>query len=497
MTRSRFVAVLVMTAAVAAASAACSRPTPEQQIVNDAATALGGRDRVLAVTTLVLEGEGTQYNLGQDIVPGASGQTFTVSQYTRTIDVPGGRARTELTRTPNFQFFQGPAPQTQINGLAGDVAYNVAANGTATRAGGTALADRRLEILHHPVTAVRAALTEGASLTNLRTEGGQSLVDVNLAGQAFTLAIDATTKLPSRVVHKADNVNLGDVMISTTFGGYQAVGDLQLPTQLTVKTDDFTTADYRITSQNTAEVGGGTAAADLAAPPAAVAAPAPAGPPPVMATSEVLAPGIWLIGGGSHHSVLVEFADHLMLIEAPQNEARTLAAIAKARETVPGKPLTQLVNTHHHFDHSGGVRAAVAEGLTVITHGGNRVFFEEIASRPHTIVPDALQKNPKPIAFDNVSGEKTVTDGRMTVNLYPVTGAHSATMLMAYFPRERILVEVDVYTPGAAAQTFAGQFLTDVQARKLRVDRIVPLHGMPAPFAQLAKDVTAAAVATN
>ena len=38
----------------------------------------------------------------------------------------------------------------------------------------------------------------------------------------------------------------------------------------------------------------------------------------------------WLLAGGSHHSALFEFSDHLMLIDAPQNDARTLAVIAKA-----------------------------------------------------------------------------------------------------------------------------------------------------------------------
>ena len=85
-----------------ALTVACTRATPEQQIVNDAAAALGGAERVSAVKTLVLEGTGTQYNLGQDLVPGASGQTFTVSAFKRTLDVAGGRARTELTRNPNF-----------------------------------------------------------------------------------------------------------------------------------------------------------------------------------------------------------------------------------------------------------------------------------------------------------------------------------------------------------------------------------------------------------
>src|SRR5688572_21565467 len=94
---------LSLSVVAVALTVACTRATPEQQIVNDAAAAMGGAERVSAVKTLVLEGTGTQYNPGQDLVPGATGQTFTVSAFKRTVDVPGGRARTELTRTPNFK----------------------------------------------------------------------------------------------------------------------------------------------------------------------------------------------------------------------------------------------------------------------------------------------------------------------------------------------------------------------------------------------------------
>jgi len=153
--------------------------------------------------------------------------------------------------------------------------------------------------------------------------------------------------------------------------------------------------------------------------------------------------------------------------------------------------LTQIVTSHHHFDHSGGVRAAISEGLTVITHSGNVAFFEEMAKRPHTIAPDALAKNPKPLTVEPVGDEKVVTDGTMTVTLYPVTGAHSETMLMAYFPRERLLVEADVYTPGGAVQMFAGGFLEEVKKRNLRINRIVPLHGKVAPYAQFVKEASA------
>src|SRR5262245_34281950 len=100
---------LIWLALLAGTAAACTQATPEQQIVNDAAAALGGSERILAVKTLVLEGEGTNGNLGQDMTPEATAQAFNLTGYRRAIDVAGGRARLEQTRTPNFTFFQGQA----------------------------------------------------------------------------------------------------------------------------------------------------------------------------------------------------------------------------------------------------------------------------------------------------------------------------------------------------------------------------------------------------
>jgi glyoxylase-like metal-dependent hydrolase (beta-lactamase superfamily II) len=462
---------------------ACARPTPERRAVDAAAAALGGAERLLAVRTVVIEGEGTQYNLGQDIVPGASGQTFAVTQYKRAIDVPGERARTELARVPKFNYWQGLATQRQVQGIDKAVGYNVAPSGAASRVASAAADDRRAELLRHPITAMRAALDPAARLSNFRSAEGESRVDVVTSdGRAFTLAIDAATKLPIRVSSQANHVNLGDVVVSTTFADYQAVGGLQLPTRLTTRTDDFTTAEVRVTTQAVdADTG------DLAAPAAAASASLQAPQPPNVTVEEV-SRGVWLLSGGSHHSALVEFSDHLMLVDAPQNDARTLAVIAKARELRPAKPLTHVVNSHHHFDHSGGIRAAVAEGLTVITHQGNAAFIEEIVKRPHTRVPDALSKNPKPLKIETVDGEKVIADDTMTVHLYPAPSDHADTMLMAYLPRERALIVIDLYEPGEAVHMFAGRFLEDLKKRNLQVERIVPLHGKIVPYAQLVKD---------
>ena len=464
----------------------CTRLTPEQQLIADAAVALGGEDRITSARTLSLEGEGSNFNLGQDMRPDAATQTFTVSGYRRVVDIAGGRLKVEQTRTPNFAYFQGPQAQRQIAGLDADIAYTVGASGAATRVAAPIAQERRTDYFHHPLTIIRAALDPAARLSNLQTVGGERLIDVaTSSGQTVTLAIDAAG-LPTRTASPGYNANLGDVTLTTTFAEYQDVGGLRLPTRITTKVDDFTTADLRLTTQAVdGDIG------DLVAPSAAASASVPAPAAPVVTTEEI-APGVWFLAGQSHHSVLVEFADHLTLIEAPLSEGRTLAVIAKARELRPGKPLTHLITTHHHFDHTAGLRAAISEGLAVMTHEGNKTFVETMARRTHSRQPDALTRNPKNVTVETVGADRVLRDATLEVDLYHVAGSpHSDTMLMAYIPKARALVEVDVFSPGSAVQPYAANLIENVTNRKLRIDRIVPLHGAVVPFAELTKTQTA------
>jgi hypothetical protein len=155
--------------------AGCSA-TPQQAIVNDAAEALGGAQRVQAVNTLVIEGTGENTNLGQSLSPDAL-NVFNVTQAKKSIDFANSRWRLEQSRVATFGL-PNPQPQVQNLGVDGDVAYNVGANGMPQRANEQVAKDRRMELFHHPIGAVRAALAQGAQLTNAQTEGSESSVVV-------------------------------------------------------------------------------------------------------------------------------------------------------------------------------------------------------------------------------------------------------------------------------------------------------------------------------
>jgi hypothetical protein len=119
----------------------------------------------------------------------------------------------------------------------------------------------------------------------------------------------------------------------------------------------------------------------------APAAGAPAGPP----APEKIGDGVFKIGG-NYTSLAVDMGDHVLVVEAGQGEARGLAVMAAARQAVPNKPVRFVVNSHPHFDHAGGLAAAIALGATILTHRNNEPVLERLLAGPRTLVTDSLSK---------------------------------------------------------------------------------------------------------
>ncbi len=367
--------------------------------------------------------------------------------------------------------------------------------------------------LSHPLTLVRAALGADAKVSNIRTEGTERMVDIAIGNlPALTLAISATTKLPTRIFRMVDNNLFGDIIQAIEFTDYKAANGLQLPTLLTNWQDKREIGQIRINRTTIdGDVGNLAAPASVMAPQQADGGGAAGrggggrgGLTPPGNPAQEVAKGVWRVTGTTHHSLIVEFSDHLMVVEA-NNPERVGAVWAKAKELRPNKPITQLIVTHHHFDHTGGVREAVARGVTeIITHQFNVNFLTEILKRPHTINPDALAKmgNFKMPKITAIGDSGVVKDSSMTVNLYHLRdNTHADSNVLIYFPASKVLTQVDVYMPNDARHIIEGEplghapwnrnVMENIKYRKIQVDTHAPLHGDIVPWSKFVEDTIA------
>ena len=189
-------------------------------------------------------------------------------------------------------------------------------------------------------------------------------------------------------------------------------------------------------------------------------------------------------------------AEYVAVVEAPLDEARSRAVLGEVKKLVPNKPVRYVLTTHHHFDHSGGLRTYVAEGATVVTHQSNVPYFEKSLAAPATISPDAQSTSPKTPTLQGVSGKDIITDGKQTIEVYATAGdTHTNEYTLIYLPRPRILVEGDAYSPGppdapppATPPPNAVALYDELQRLKLNVATIAPIHGRGAvPMAELRK----------
>src|SRR5205823_710449 len=219
----------------------------------------------------------------------------------------------------------------------------------------------------------------------------------------------------------------------TTFADYRDFDGVPFPGHIVRTQGGYPVLDLMTSSVRS------NAAVDLQVPDVARNATVP----PPQATAEKLAEGVWYIKGGTHHSVAIDQRDHIVVVEAPQDEARSTAVIAKVKETIPNKPIKYLVNTHVHFDHSGGVRTYVAEGATIVTHEMNKPYYEKAWAAPRTLNPDKMSQANKTATFETFSDKHVLTDGKRSIEVYPIEGnGHNDAFAMVYLPAEKILMEV-------------------------------------------------------
>jgi glyoxylase-like metal-dependent hydrolase (beta-lactamase superfamily II) len=427
-----------------------------RDVLEQAATAMGGVARLQGLSNLVVTGFGQYVNqqggsaLSPD--PRAPLKWTVAHDAERIFDLRSERALNRDRRGSLFPFaIERPwdrTSQVQIGSAA----------------------------LDHPVPALLEALDAETRLGAVSVEDGLTVVEFTIAdGATLWLAVDPVTKLPAWVRSIGPSTTLGDVTTTTYFTGYLPFEDLRLPVGITAVMDwrETTSMMFNVDSYR-------MDADDLPAFPA----PEPAAQAPERrAEANKIADKVWDVRIGGNGGAVVEFADHLVMFEAYNNESDTFARLDLADTLVPGKKVTHVIVSHHHFDHSGGLRAAVSRGLTIVARRGNEGIFREMVARPAPNFPDALARNPQPLKFLPVDEHLALDDGTMRVDVYHAVGhLHMTEAVFAYVPGPRIFLEGDFTTHDWDWHWWGGAYLDSVERYRLDPAINVPVHGIVTTF---------------
>lgn len=480
-----FSTVLALT--MVAAEAAVS-PESARTVIDQAAQALGGIDRVRSIRNITLYGYGQYAVMEQSISPSryAPMRYQAANDLRRVYDLEHDRfqilERYNMLYPYRIKAGHAFLPNNLV--LDGDIAYNVSSEFTssprAPRWNNDLYNDppgihmRRIWMLNNPIALVRAAMDGGTQLSGPRREGAYTVVDMTLKQGDHLSAGFSADHLPAWVRWSSPYTNLGEVTFTTYMTGYASIDGVELPlgydTRLDWRDIDYFKLyvdGYRIDEQ----------IADLSAPASVRSLPEPPSFEVHSIAAEPIAPHLWRLSPDG--TTVIEFKDHLTLFELAVQGQQAKKVIAFAHTLVPGKRVTEVIVSHHHFDHSAGVREAVAQGLTIISRRQNEGIIREMVSHPDPDFPDDLAKSPRPLKFVPVDERLRLSDDTMTLDvLWTRNSPHMAEGLVAYAPAQKVIMEADIATAGYDYQFWPDTFHDIIDYYKLDVQKDSPLHSV-------------------
>jgi glyoxylase-like metal-dependent hydrolase (beta-lactamase superfamily II) len=455
--------------------ASCAHRDPAQAVLQEADRAMGGA----GLKTLSYSGSGTGASFGQAWQPGMAWPRTSIPAYARLLDFENGAMQEEATRSRAEPTGGSGLPlagqQRSVAAYRDGRAWSLA--GPAPMPAPVAVDGRNHDLWTSPHGVLKAGMRNPATL---REEGSRRVVSFTEAGR-FTASVWIA---PDGTVERVDSVQpnavMGDTPTVALYSGYRDFGGIKFPTRVRQTMGGFPVLDLEVTDVRPHV-------------PAAIEVPAPVQSFAERVVTEKAAEGVWHLAGGSHNSVLIEMADHLIVVESPLYDGRAAAVMAEARRLVPGKPVRYAINSHHHFDHSGGLRGAAAEGATLVTSEQARPWLERALNNPNRIAPDALAKSGRKAVVTGVNGQRSFGDSTREVEVFMIEdSAHAQGFMIVWLPRERLLIEADAYTPGALnapppAQPNADNvnLVANIERLKLNPERILPLHGRIVPVSEL------------
>jgi len=510
-----------------------NQPNPNQAA---AKTLLQAADKAIGASSVkswTNSGTGWMGYPGQQFAQGDLPRSD-IKNFVFTADLGSKSAKWEYTRVQGNNNPRGGGAGFPVQGevgfkefVNGNSGWNVNPQGQATPINPRDAANRQLRLWIHPVSFIQAALADNNAAVTDRYFGRQNRT-VKVVAFTTKVCDRPQPQCTRRVTGEFNNDNMlervitwlpdpvmGDKMVEYRYSDYRDAGNgVKYPFHVHAHMGDhpLIPGGHNWLDVRTNDVKINVADAVQAIPDAVRNAPVPTHSNVATTT---LAPGVVLVAGGSHNSVAVEFKDFVTVIEGPLSNQRTNAVVAEVHKLFPNKPIRYLVNTHNHFDHLGGVRGFVAEGATVITDDKNRNFYQRVVLAPQSrsLQPDRLSTRPFAptgpgnLALQTYTDRYTISDGNQTIELYHVDGLnHSDNMAIVYLPKEKIVINADLYGPPAAGGNLpnvsnnAVVFFRNLKRLKLDVAQHVPIHGNPgsnADFERIVGPVSARTPATG
>jgi glyoxylase-like metal-dependent hydrolase (beta-lactamase superfamily II) len=463
--RTPFLVLATLLATLLTCSAPAALAQDAKTVLNNASKAMGADN----LKSLEFTATGWEYTFGQAYNPKSPWGGFEDKTYTRIVNF----------ETPSWHIDRVLAPipaNRRGGGLPPAASQTIFINPNTGWA-------QQLDHWMLPYGFIRAALANTAIVEKQTIGGGKNLTVVTFTApnKAKVSGYIDDQGMVERVETMIDNPVTGDTPLVAIYSDYKDFAGLKFPTKIVRKQGDWPILNLTVTDAKP------NAAVNFQAPAAGAGGGGGGGAAPTT-VSRPLGDGVYLILGG-YASIAVDFKDYIVVLEGGNSEANASAIIAEAKRLIPNKPIKYLFNTHGHFDHSSGLRRFMAEGATIITWEGNKKYFEQIAILPHTLNPDMLAQSPKKPSIEGVTDKKVLTDGNHVIEIYRLKDStHNEGLLMAYLPKEKVLLEADDWNPPNDADAAPGplnntiynkNLMDNLKRLNLTVETIVPVHYPP------------------
>ena len=487
-------------------------------LVKQGVEAQGGADALRAIKTLVGKGEAKHWEPGQSHSVNGESRFLGNSTVTVSADVAARTIRADWDRDMKYPAVERLKYSEIIYPTYGAVIDD---KGEAKPMSSIRLASHWRELVREAPTLL---LRASESPQNISAIEDQKLGDQTLPAVAYTngsnkyiIMFDRTTKLPAAVRTRDEDNIWGDSNYDVVFGDWKAVSGVKI-----AHSQSHRLGSMEVQRLTFKEIAANTpiAPATFAIPDAVKAAakpPATANVPYQWVLRRIflgrftdsdqvyfpaggsfklveLAPNVQMVQGGGANNLIVNMKDGLAIFDAPTDEGQSRWVIDAAKAKYPGKPIKYLVLTHHHMDHTGGMRAFAAEGATVIVPSPDKAYFEQVVKTPHTLEPDAQQKAMKPANVQDVKDTMSIKDDTVEINLYNIPNPHVDGFLLAHVVKDNILWVTDLISPRGPIGRNPGTVAVGDALRKHNITgaTIAGGHGATAKQADIAP-----ALATN